>query len=278
MHLDLLYPVSEEPCPGSVHFPVVVYTHGGGYSAGSRKLHGNMGNALNRLRSKGFCVASVEYRLRSKEYASGGSTVLVGDCVTDSKDAVRYLSKHRDELCVDTERLFFFGDSAGGQIAQMLLLSHPDVLPGAEELSGYGYNAVAGVSWYGPCDFEKTELFNPDGRANFRDRFGHRIVRKNMSPAEKAKAIQAVSPIKYLTKDSPPLLMVQGNKDMTIPVHHAHCMFERAEELGAPVELLIVKNAGHNFRRMDPEKKVPINPSKGEIIKQTVEYFVKFLV
>ena len=48
--------------------------------------------------------------------------------------------------------------------------------------------------------------------------------------------------------------MIQGDKDTEIPVHHAYYIKERAEELGAPVDILIVKNAGHNFRRMDTGK------------------------
>ena len=65
-----------------------------------------------------------------------------------------------------------------------------------------------------------------------------------------------ISPINYITKDSPPLLMIQGDKDTTVPVYHAHYIYmkQRAEELGAPVDILIVKNAGHNFRRMDTGK------------------------
>ena len=69
-----------------------------------------------------------------------------------------------------------FGDSAGGHIAQMLLLSSPESLPGDPARAEVPYRMVAGVSWYGPCDFEKTDLFNHDDRPDFRDRFGPRIL------------------------------------------------------------------------------------------------------
>ena len=39
------------------------------------------------------------------------------DCVIDTKDAVRYLSKHRDTLKLDPAQCFVMGGSAGGQIA-----------------------------------------------------------------------------------------------------------------------------------------------------------------
>ena len=91
------------------------------------------------------------------------------DCVIDSKDALRFISAHHEELGVDTNRVYTFGDSAGGQLAQMLLLSSPESQKGDPGLSKYSYKTVAGVSWYGPCDFEDPQLFNHNDRENFRD-------------------------------------------------------------------------------------------------------------
>jgi len=262
LHLDLYYPETEL----SGKYPVVIYTHGGGWARGSKKAASartGMSKVVRALAEKGFCVAAVDYRLYKKD----GNTA-IRDCVTDAKDAIRYLSKHSEKLFVDTERVFTFGDSAGGQIAQMLLLSPPGSLPGAEELTGYGYTTVAGVSWYGPCDFEKTELFNHDGRPNFRDRFGPRILKPDTDPADKLRLYREMSPVNYLTKESPPLLMIQGNKDTTIPVHHARYMKERAEAIGAPVEILIVENSGHNWRKVD----APIEPALNVIIQRSVDF------
>jgi len=77
----------------------------------------------------------------------------------------------------------------------------------------------------------------------------------------------------YLTKDSPPLLMIQGDKDTTIPVKHAYYMQEKAQALKAPVEIMIIKNAGHNWRRVDAD----IDPSRDEIIERTVQFFTDHL-
>ena len=79
-----------------------------------------------------------------------------------------------------------------------------------------------------------------------------------------------MSPVNYLTKDSPPLLMIQGDKDTTIPVKHAYYMQEKAKAIEVPVEVLIVKNAGHNWRRVDAD----IAPSRHEIVERTVQFFV----
>ncbi|MDF1755892.1 MAG: alpha/beta hydrolase [Verrucomicrobiales bacterium] len=263
LEFDLYYPVagSAMPCP------VIVYTHGGGWAAGSRfgAANGSFGAIFKELVKQGFAVVSVDYRLFSK-----GGSVRMRDCVIDCKDAVRYLVKNSSELKIDPEKLFVFGDSAGGQLAQMLLLSPSDSLIGDEALSDVRFQPVAGLSWYGPCDFVKEDLFNHDDREGFRDRFGPRIIDAGVSTEEKLRLYREMSPITYLKKDSPPLLMIQGDKDTTIPVKHAHYLKAKAEEIGAPVEVVIVHNAGHNWRKVGTE----IEPSRKEITEMTVNFFV----
>ena len=263
LHIDLYYP--ESKLEGE--YPVVIYTHGGGWTSGDKKgaTRASMGQVTQGLTDMGFCVVAVQYRLWKKEGATS-----MRDCVIDAKDAIRFLAKNRRILHVNTDRVFTFGDSAGGQMAQMLLLSSPDSLPGDKDLAAYTYKTIAGVSWYGPCDFENTDLFNHDGRPDFRDRFGPRILPPDGSSKDKLALYREMSPIQYLGKDSPPLLMIQGDGDTTIPVHHAHYMERKAREIGAPVETLIVKNAGHNWRKADG--KTPITPSVDEIVARTIAF------
>ena len=261
--LDFYFPDVDE----SEKKPVVIYTHGGGWGAGSKHGAGNASfNVVHRaLLKQGFCVASVGYRLVPRT----GETAM-RDCVIDSKDALRFISAYRKELGIDPNQIYTFGDSAGGHLAQMLLLAPPESLQGDPELAKHSYKTVAGVSWYGPCDFEDEQLFNHDDRKKFRDRFGPRILGKDSKPEDKLKLYREVSPINYLTDESPPLLMIQGNKDTTIPVKHAYHMQEKAEGLKAPVEILIVKNAGHNWRKVDAN----IVPTRDEIVQKTIQFFV----
>ncbi|MGJ8654370.1 MAG: prolyl oligopeptidase family serine peptidase [Opitutaceae bacterium] len=247
--------------------PVVIFTHGGGWAAGdkSKAGAGSFKTVHRALLKDGFCVLSVGYRKVEK----GGDTAM-RDCVIDAKDALRYISAYQRELGIDPNRIYTFGDSAGGHLAQMVLLSPPDSLQGDPELAKYSYKTVAGVSWYGPCDFQNPQLFNHDDRENFKDRFGGRIMSGGANPADKAKRYREMSPVSYLTKDSPALLMFQGDKDTTIPVKQAYRMQEALQTIKAPVEVVIVKNAGHNFKPVDGT----VTPSRDEIIEQTIQFFV----
>ena len=267
LYLDIYYPTHRKK---GDKLPVVIYTHGGGWAVGSKQgisYHSFKSVALALL-EKGFCVVSVNYRLWSK---TGTSTMR--DCAIDAKDGMRYLSKNETELDLDKNRFYSFGDSAGGQMAQMLLLSSSESLTGDSALAKYNYKMIAGVSWYGPCDFEKTELFNHDDRPDFHDRFGPRIINSNTNPKDKLALYREMSPINYLQKSSAPLLMIQGDKDTTIPVKHAYYMEEKAKKLGAPVTTVIIKNAGHNWRKVDHD----IEPSRDAIEKMTIDFFVSHL-
>lgn len=261
--LDFYFPDVDN----STEKPVVLYTHGGGWAAGSKQGagHASFGVVHQALLKEGFCVVSVGYRKWSKT----GETSM-RDCVIDSKDALRFISAYRKELGIDPTKIYTFGDSAGGHLAQMVLLAPPEVLTGDPELAKYTYKTVAGVSWYGPCDFQDEQLFNWNDRDNFRDRFGPRIMGSNSKPSEKAERYREMSPVTYLTENSPPLLMIQGDKDTTIPVKQAYRMQEALQTIDAPVEILIVKNAGHNWRSVD----APIEPGRNEIIERTVEYIL----
>ena len=266
LSLDLYYPAEKRDSK----CPLIVYTHGGGWAAGSRHgvTKGLFKPLFEKLIEKGFCVATVDYRLTKK-----GSGVLMRDCVIDCKDAVRYLASNGESLGLDPTRFFVMGDSAGGQIAQMLLLSAPESLPGDPSLADANYNIVAGVSWYGPCDFEKVDLFQTSDSSKNPDRFGNRILESDADPKDKLPRYREMSPINYLSKDSSPLLMIQGDKDTTIPVKHAWHMQEKAEELGAPVEVMIVRNAGHNWRKVGAE----IDPPFAAIVDRSVQFFVEQL-
>ncbi|WP_430931224.1 alpha/beta hydrolase fold domain-containing protein [Saccharicrinis sp. 156] len=265
LYLDIYYP------PGKTKnktFPVMVYVHGGGWFNGSKEniTKKYVNETFSKLVEQGFAVASVNYRLT--KYKS----VVMRDCVIDAMDAIRYLSKHHSTLKLNTNSVYVLGDSAGGQLAQMITLADASNFEGDSELYQYKYKVKAGVSWYGPCDFTKTELFETNDPTKKPDRFRGRILRKESDPSLKDTCFKEMSSIFYLNQHSPPLYMMAAEDDTTIPVSHAYHMKKRADEINANVEIFIAKNAGHNWRNVDGE----IDPSTDAIIQKTVDFFIKY--
>jgi len=186
---------------------------------------------------------AVSYRLCGK-----GKAVLMRDCVTDAMDGLRFLKKHSERYGIDPNRIAVWGDSAGGHLAQMLTYAGPEAFPGDGSLAAYGVQPVCGISWYGPSDFTDAELFKTDLSDKNPDRFGERIAGTAFSYADNPKVFEEMSPYYWITRESPPLLLLQGDRDATIPLAHATYLKRKADRIGADVKMVIVKNAGHNWR------------------------------
>ena len=222
---------------------------------------GSFAAVFTQLVEKGFCVASVDYRL----YRKGGK-VSMHNCVIDCKDAVRYLARNSESLGMDPMRMYVMGDSAGGQIAQMLLLSSPE--PAGRFGTGRGdLQDDRGCLLVWALRFREDRPVQSRRPGRFSRPVRARILKAGTPPEDKLKLYREMSPINYVTKQKPTAADDPGRQDTTIPVKHAYYMPEQARELKAPVEILIVKNAGHNWRRVDAAHR----PSRQVIVDHTVQ-------
>ncbi len=89
------------------HLPLLLYTHGGGFTIGSIATHDTLCRELARL--SGAAVVSIDYR-RAPEFQFPIAT-------NDAWDALQWLAAHAGQWGLDTRRLAVGGDSAGGTLA-----------------------------------------------------------------------------------------------------------------------------------------------------------------
>ena len=264
LYLDFYYP----PSVTKGDLPVVVFTHGGGWGAGSKEgaAQGFHRELFLKVLDEGFCVAAVNYRL-ARMYDDN----YVPECVIDCKDAVRFLAKNAEAFGINPKKFYSIGNSAGGHLSMMLLLSPRDEQLGAPELADAEYEMVAGVSWYGWANQELEELFIKPNKENDQPlRNNHsRICRPGLTPEERKQIIHEMSPSSWLTRESSPLFMLHGTEDTTIIPKHAYWMKDLAQKRGANVEILIVDGAGHGWSNKG------IKPTKEEVLQATVDFFVK---
>ncbi|KAK6946137.1 LOW QUALITY PROTEIN: Alpha/beta hydrolase fold-3, partial [Dillenia turbinata] len=146
-------------------FPLLIYFHGGGFcfeSSSSPKYH----NHLNSLVSRANIVAvSVEYR-RAPEH-------LLPVPYDDSWEAIKWVISQFSENgseswirdFVDPDRVFFAGDSAGGNIAHNM-----SIRVGSEKLGGFKLVGVV--------------LVHPFFWSNDSTGSEPRLEKKNMDPRE----------------------------------------------------------------------------------------------
>lgn len=109
---------------------------------------------------------------------------------------------------------------------------------------------------------------NHDDSRHTRDRFGSGILKPGTDPNERLKRYREISPVRHLHNDSPPLLMIQGDKGTTIQWKHAPHMKQKADAAQSPVVVMLIRNAGHNWR----EAGATIEPGIDEIVQRTVTF------
>ena len=214
MRLDLYLPEKSEAKP-----PLLVWIHGGGWTKGSKS---GINPIFIRLTAEGYAAASIDYRLDGLT----SHPKQIHDC----KGAIRWLRANADKYGYDVTRIGVGGGSAGGHLVLLLGLSG-----GVKELEGdVGGNldqssrVDAVVDLFGPS---ALELFAEES-----ERF-----RYNKTP----ELLKSASPVTYLSKDDPPLLIFHGDKDQTVPLSQSKYVHKRYQEAGLESSLHVIEGAGH---------------------------------
>ncbi|MFC1468140.1 alpha/beta hydrolase fold domain-containing protein [Verrucomicrobiota bacterium] len=258
--------------------PVFYYTHGGGWSGGSKEIGGDVRPLFEALSREGFVCVGVRYRL--VKTWNPDDPVLMRDCLVDCRDGLRFLKKHEAELGLDMDKVAVFGSSAGGHITQLLTWSDADAFAGDPALKPYKVNVATGVSWFGPSDFRDTQLFVSEGVKDkfLPDHWARRITKSRpgefcyeRADAETRRTIEELSPVWWLKKESRPLLHIHGDRDPVISITQAHHLKKQVAATGAPVEIQIVKGAGHSWANPG------IMPDRKTVERMSVDYILRQL-
>jgi acetyl esterase/lipase len=244
LKLDLYFPAQTlKPSP------VAVFVHGGGWSSGD-KAGGNL-IPFSDLASQGFFVAAVNYRLAPR--------YKFPTMIEDVKCAVRFLRANAVKLNIDPNRIGAWGGSAGGHL--VALLGTTDASAGFDvgQYADQPSRVQAVVDMFGPTDL--NEMF-----PSASERIIQNVFEIKSSAGETAKL---ASPVTYVTSDDPPFLILQGDKDQTVPPKQSQVLYDRLKGVGVPATLVMVKNAGHGFAPAGGA----ISPTREELIGMIAGFF-----
>jgi acetyl esterase/lipase len=217
-----------------------VYVHGGGWVGGNTRHSGALSDfpqALSRLASEGFVVASVEYRL-SGEAAFPAQ-------LQDVRAALRYLRANAGRYRIDPRRVAIWGGSAGGQLSALAALSCGDhsLDPPSKDAPPAGSECVQGaVIWYGIFDFAPVAARAEPPAMAFLG------CGKNC-----ADAARRASPVTYLDAKDPPILLIHGEQDRVVDVSQSRNFEAAARKLGLKVRSLYIPGVDHSFVAPSPE-------------------------
>jgi acetyl esterase/lipase len=215
------------PETGDGPFPVIVFMHGGAFSAGDRTWM-----PPSEFVSKGYALASIDYRL-------SGEAVFPA-AVIDCKSAVRWLRAHAPKYWLNPERVGLWGISAGGYLTAFLGTTGAVKEFNVGEHLGFSSAVQAVCDWYGPIDF--LALNRKDGAESA---FLGGPALRNQDQARKA------NPIAYINKDVPPFLILHGDKDVVVPIGQSELLDAALKNAGADVTFHVAKGAGHGGAGFD---------------------------
>jgi acetyl esterase/lipase len=198
------------------------------------------------LLAKGFTVFAVRHG-SSPRYK-------VPDAAADVERAVRYIKLNASALGVDPARLGAYGGSAGGHLSLMLGLDPDAGNPQARDAVLRGPSGVAAVvAWFPPVDLR--------GWTGPSERF----------PALDFPAAEApsVSPIDFVSKGDPPVLLIHGDADLLVPITHSERMRAALAAAGVTVDFVTIHGGDHGFTK-------PADSQRAMAL--TVSWFERYLL
>jgi len=254
LKLDVYIPDEPVGCPT----PAVVFIHGGGWRQGDKYP-----SRVPLLVEAGFIAVSINYRL--------SDVAPFPAAVEDAKCAVRWLRAHAEEYNVDVDKIGVWGGSAGGHLSLMVGLADGSLgLEGSGGWGEYSSRVQAVCSFYGPTDL--TAIAEQRGQPN-RDLAHNAFIGGTLD--EMPDAFRLASPVHLVTADDPPLLMVHGDGDATVPLEQSQLLLDAYREREMEATLVVVENAGHGFKPLDEKQ---ISPSLAEINDKVLGFFIHQLV
>jgi len=253
--------------------PAIVLIHGGCLIMGGRTENEIL---VEMLTKAGYTVISIDYRLAPETKLEG--------ILEDLRDAFRWVRKDGEDLLnINPNRMGAMGCSAGGYLTLMsgfMVDTPPKVL-----VSFYGYSDVNGAWYSKPDPFYRrqplvaesiaraavgtnpiSETVGPHDRHLF-----YLYCRQNglwpkevtgYDPEKEPRKFDRFSPVRNVTEQYPPTLLLHGDRDTDVPYAQSVAMSKKLGEAGVDHDLITAFGKGHGFDDVgfrDPAVAVALN-------------------
>lgn len=204
--------------------PLVIYVHGGGFSAGT---HNNEGIRYfaKRLASRGYAVASLSYRLTLKgknnecEITAAQKKEAIENASLDIASGVKHILKYDSVFSIDAKKIILAGSSAGGETVLNIVYD-------------YDYGKLLG-------DFRFAGVISMSGALTSLDR----LTKSNAIPTQLFHGTNdAVVPF-----NSAPHYFCDQRKDDFLMMHGSETIAKKLKEFGTPYYLFLISGGTHSW-------------------------------
>jgi alpha-L-fucosidase 2 len=216
---------------GDGPFPVAILIHGGGWATGDKAALFHI--PTEALSKANFTWFSINYRLAPKN--------LWPACFDDVRTAIRWVKAHAAEYKGDPNRIALIGYSAGGHLALLAATTATD---------DTRVQAVVGMS--PPSDLE---LDLPQ-RGGLSTSLQHLLNRPKEVTDESRKMLHEMSAINYVKPGLPPMLLIQGDADKSVPYQGSLNFQAWMKANNNSCDLITIPGAPHDiakWKNFDPD-------------------------
>lgn len=212
--------------------PLLVWVHGGGWRAGSRRPVITVA-----LVNAGYAMASIDYRL------SGDAPFPAQ--VHDIKAAIRYLRASSERYGFDASRIGILGESAGGHLAALAATTngsrfHEGTVGDYLDESS---DVAAVVSYFGASNL--TSILDQSTPFGLNIRVPALTALLGGTLEEKIDLARAASPVFQVDARDPPLFLLHGDQDPQMPINQSHELHGVYEQASLDVRFEVVHGARH---------------------------------
>lgn len=260
LKMDILKPETKEK------LPAVIYVTGGGFINANKD---NFAQQRMEIAEAGYVVASIEYRV--------APTAIFPEPLEDLKTAIRYLKANAEKFNINPDEIALMGSSAGGYLVAMAGTSNDTRQFDKGEHLDQTSNVQAVIDLFGLSDLTKVG-----------DGLSEQIQQLHKSPAATEslwvngspvftgvdatihnvpeKAMKA-NPIHYIDENTPPFLLMHGDKDTVVSPKQTEILHKALVEKGIESTRYVVKNAKHGGQYW----------TQPEVVQTIIEFLDKHL-
>jgi len=183
----------------------------------------------------------------------------IPEIVQDIHRAVRFVRHNAAKYDVSPDRLAIVGGSAGGHLSLMMATTGAAGKQDSKDPVDRETSAVQAVA----CFFPPTDFMNwtepgdiQVGIGNVGSRFKAAFGPRSETEEGREKLGREISPLYHVSSNTPPILIIHGDKDKLVPIYQAQLFEKKCKEFGVPVKLIVREGADHGWKDMGDDMKI----------------------
>lgn len=193
----------------------------------------------------------------------------IPDEISDLKRAIRFIRYNAGKFKIDPNKFGIHGGSAGGHLSLCVAMADDKIDAAATDpVDRVSSRVQAAAVLYPPTDCLNWGVTGGNmigmgdllKAAGVYGAFDFRIWNSKTrtldfvkDSSERNKIGREISPIYAITPDDPPVFIIHGDADKTVPIQQSKTFIDKLNQAGVPNKFIIKPGGDHNPKDMMPE-------------------------